>query len=128
MKLRLLEPLRELRCGRFDPVRPEAGHVQRGHHASWLAEIVPSDAGYFQHCELVGSKREHLMRKIYFFQTAVQFIHRLGLGRSAEERSQANECAIKFRDRALDDIEECLHRGHHDEAVPQATAQLEDLG
>src|SRR4030095_3484214 len=68
------------------------------------------------------------MRKICFFQTLVKFAHRLGLGISTEKRVQASEGAMKGWCGALDNCKQCSHRCAHYEAIPQAAAQLQNLG
>src|SRR6266576_2103174 len=68
------------------------------------------------------------MRKVYFLEAIIESFDNFGFRLSAERRDKAGKRTVKLRNRALNDIEQGSHGRDHDKAVPQAAAQLQDLG
>ena len=77
--------LRELRRSAIDPVRTDAGQVERRHDPLRLAEVAPSETADFENREPLRKLREHLMRKIDLLQAFVELGHCSGLGPSGEK-------------------------------------------
>ena len=102
--------------------------IERRAHALRVPEIAPAEAGDFQHGEPLRYQREHVLRKIGFWQTPVELAHPLGLRRRPKQRAEASEGTIQRLGGARDDVAQRSHRGDHDETVPEAAMSVQHRG